>query len=384
MVRDETKRSAAAVADLNYVYSDEARQAVRVAIADARAVELERDAAQRGPEGDLERVEAAGERRYAAELRFALRGKGTLLDGDTYLRPGGSYDLPARLADIRAEHPALMHLDPDRARRGGDSAARLAVLATAAGIPLVVFYLLAELWSRWRHKPRGEPENVADVSMAPPVGQPAGRHRLTLVLTTIAWVLVTTLPALQLYYANREQRFQALAARQATRVTAEIQGSAPVDALRRGSELLVLTNELKAYTREFVTLQETNRQLAAQETVLAHTDQASSPALDQIAAAMSRPPAASDNVDPATRALANADPQDWMAGQRRQSSYVGAAYDASRSGNLLTLAILLAALSMGLSALAMTRSPRPRWSAFGAIGGLLALAILAAGLAALP
>ncbi|MFG1997565.1 hypothetical protein ACGFNU_00265 [Spirillospora sp. NPDC048911] len=410
MTRQETKRSAAAVEDITFVYGAEAPQAVRVAVAEARAGWLELDAGMRGDDGALERIEAASERQYVWQLRFAEKGKGTLLDGDAYRRADGSYDIQRRLAATRAANPELVRLDPDEALRTGDRKARWAALCATVAVPLLAYYYLMQLLPRRRsrngenaegdrreeHGDEGDGDGDGDgasgggeeeLDEIPPMPASRDAHRRLMWLTNIAWILFTVLVAPQLYFGNQEQRAQALAAREGTRVTAEIQASGALDAFQRESRRLVLTHDLKAATREYVNLDTQDAVLAAQQEALAHADRDSGAKLGQIVAAMSRAPGPEDGVDPVTRALIGASPAEWKAGLRRQGEQLAAADKASGRNNHMTVAILFAGLAFSISALAMLRArtagPKAGLLAAGT-AVLLAASVLTIVRAALP
>ncbi|MEU5880475.1 hypothetical protein [Spirillospora sp. NPDC047279] len=399
MTRQETKRSAAAVEDITFVYGAEAPQAVRVALAEARAGTLGLDAALRGDDGEIERIEAASERQYVWQLRYAEKGRGTLLDGDAYRRPDGSYDLPRRLAATRAAHPDLVRLDPDDALAAGDRKARWAALCASAAVPLLACYFLTQLLERRRNAGGGDGEREGgegeggrdggtdEVELIPPV--PARREPRPWpgLVTGLAFVLFTVLVAPQLYFGNKEQRSQALAARAGTRLTAEIRASGALDAFRQESLRIVLNNDLKAHTREYVNLDTEDAELAVQQRALAGADQASRPQFERITTAMSRAPAAQDGVDPLTRELMGTTPADWKAGLERQGRALDAAEAASRRNNLMTGAILFAGLALSISAVAMVRAraeaPGAAALTVGA-GALVAASVVTVVLAAIP
>lgn len=129
-LREDVQRSAAIVEDVRAVYQDEFFFALQTAEARIHGLELRRQA-RRTPENirrlltaqgltegvaaavGLERVPLTRERKY--EIGFA------------------QYDLAQRLADLRAEHPRLVALDPDETNARGaenDEAASLLVGTT--------------------------------------------------------------------------------------------------------------------------------------------------------------------------------------------------------------------------------------------------------------
>src|SRR5918998_4397460 len=108
-VREEVKRSAALVEDVRYVYAVEAAVALRAAAAAIEADELRHSA---GPLADAEKAATEAEAFVRQASADALAGAFDLTKDPKY-RAGDGYDVAARLADVRNEHPELVALDPD-------------------------------------------------------------------------------------------------------------------------------------------------------------------------------------------------------------------------------------------------------------------------------
>jgi hypothetical protein len=139
-VRSETKRSSALVEDVRYVYSDEANTAFhhaqRVILEDE--MRKQADAAT----GILKALLVA-----EADVNQALAEtthSGTLATDETYA-DGDGYDLGLYLADVRAEDPDLVAIDPlDDVAEGDDASAR-ARWGMVATIPVAMAFFAGAL-----------------------------------------------------------------------------------------------------------------------------------------------------------------------------------------------------------------------------------------------
>ena len=141
-LRTEVKRSAGAVTDIRYLYQSELPPVIT--ILGARA---QRDALK---------VAASGATGYTAQaLTIAAGAQGNLATAiepayelstnAAYALPGGSLNLAQRLADLRAENPDLVALDPDKVERQGDALAARTHALTLALLPLGLTALLGTL-----------------------------------------------------------------------------------------------------------------------------------------------------------------------------------------------------------------------------------------------
>jgi FlaG/FlaF family flagellin (archaellin) len=148
-VREEVKRSAALVEDVRYVYAVEAAVALRAAAAAVEADELRHSADSLG---DAEKVATASEAFVQQTSADALNGAFDLTKDAKY-RAGDGYDVAARLADVRNQHPELVALDPGATMDQGSESSRHGWRLVAATIPAAIAFLcgsLAQGFPRYR------------------------------------------------------------------------------------------------------------------------------------------------------------------------------------------------------------------------------------------
>jgi hypothetical protein len=148
-VREEVKRSAALVEDVRYVYAVEAAVALRAAAAAVEADELWQSA---GSLGSAEKEAAEAEAFVRQAGADALTGAFDLTKDPKY-RAGDGYDVAARLADVRDEHPELVALDPGATMDAGSEESRHGWRLVAATIPAAIAFLcgsLAQGFPRYR------------------------------------------------------------------------------------------------------------------------------------------------------------------------------------------------------------------------------------------
>lgn len=148
-VREEVKRSAALVEDVRYVYAVEAGVALRAASAAIEADELQKSA---GSLVDAEKVATEAEAFVRQASADALTQYFDLTKDPRY-RVGDGYDVAARLADSRNEHPELVALDPDVTMDAANEHSRHGWLLVAATIPVALAFLcgsLAQGFPRYR------------------------------------------------------------------------------------------------------------------------------------------------------------------------------------------------------------------------------------------
>jgi hypothetical protein len=141
-LRTEVKRSAAAMDDVRYLYQTELPVAIR--ILQARLVQSELQAAAAtttGPVGEALQVEAD----VQAGIVSGLISSSTLASKPDYALPSGGFDLAKRLADLRAQNPDLVALDPDGLETAGDKLANKAELLTLALLPTSIGAFLGVL-----------------------------------------------------------------------------------------------------------------------------------------------------------------------------------------------------------------------------------------------
>jgi hypothetical protein len=140
-VREEVKRSAALVEDVRYAYGAEAAVALRTAAAAIEADELRRSA---GPLSGAEKAAVEAEA-FIRQTTADLMAGAFDLTKDPKYRAGDGYDVAARLADIRNEHPELVALDPGATMDQGSADSQHAWLLVAAVIPAAVAFLCGSL-----------------------------------------------------------------------------------------------------------------------------------------------------------------------------------------------------------------------------------------------
>jgi hypothetical protein len=141
-LREDVQRSAAIVEDVRAVYQDEFFFALQIAQARIHGLELRREA-----------------RRMPAEIRTMLRAQGLtegvaaavslermpLTSQRRYEIGFAEYDLAQRLADLRAEHPRLVALDPDETNELGREDDETASLLVGTTVLLALGFLCGAL-----------------------------------------------------------------------------------------------------------------------------------------------------------------------------------------------------------------------------------------------
>jgi len=141
-VRTEVKRSAAAMVDTRTLYQTELPLAIR--IVQARVTQAALLAASQGQSGATKQtllLEASVE----GQIVSALSPSSDLATKPEYSLPSGALDLGKRLADLRAEYPDLLTLDPAGLEITGDQLANKAELMTLALLPTSVAAFLGVL-----------------------------------------------------------------------------------------------------------------------------------------------------------------------------------------------------------------------------------------------
>ena len=352
-VRQEIKRMTATVEDVRYVYGDEAFVAFRITVAETRADELQRAARAAGSAGDLAKVEATVQAQAAFMFTQAEEGTGRLADGNRYRMPDGGFDVVRRLADVRAQNPELVGIDPDATQAAADRRGRAARTLTATIAVLVVAYLVVGLvGSAQRRRSGRRLGSEADPGLIP---QPwstdsvSRRHATTVGL--LAWLLITLLSGPQVSAADEEQQGQSLAARLPALIATGIAASGlhqgfAIDSLRSN-----LTVENGTLAREFGAL-DVSAGLLASEKVIVTADRAAATRIQAVATRMTRLPNAGDGVDPATRAALAATPTDWEEQVAEQNRQAERAERAGQRNDRLIVALLLGALASSLAAIA--------------------------------
>jgi hypothetical protein len=148
-IRSQVKQAAAYVEDIRYLYTVEAPQAVLTAEAQARAQELARAAqSSSGLNQSLLTVEQSIEQ----NLVKTLTPNFPLTADPKYAMPGGGYDVGRRLADIRAENPDLLALDPAHTAAVGDHFAVRSIRLVESTVLVAGAFLFGSLAQGFRRR----------------------------------------------------------------------------------------------------------------------------------------------------------------------------------------------------------------------------------------
>jgi hypothetical protein len=148
-LRTEVKRSAGAMEDTRYLYQAELPIAVRVVEARILQDELLAEAQdQTGPTKQALLLEA----NVQGQIVTALSPSSDLANRSDYVLSSGALDLGKRLADLRAQNPDLLALDPDGLEATGDRLAHKAELLTFALIPTSFAAFLGVLAQPFRRR----------------------------------------------------------------------------------------------------------------------------------------------------------------------------------------------------------------------------------------
>jgi hypothetical protein len=150
-LRQDAKRAAAAVSDIQLIYQAEIPQAVGVLSARLQETRLrEAAAAATGQVASALTIEADAQKGVADAIGASV----PLVAGDAYLLDGGARNLSQRLADRRNESPDLVAIDPEAAQAEGDALAAQASSMTLALWPLALAAMLGALAEPFRRQRR--------------------------------------------------------------------------------------------------------------------------------------------------------------------------------------------------------------------------------------
>jgi hypothetical protein len=365
-VSDQTKRGRATIEDVYYVYTVEAPFALELALAEAR-----------------EAVLSGGEAETEREVLFAIRQKlsSNHLAAERYRQPGKGYDVPRRLADVRAQNPDLARIDPEAAIEAGDRRNRLALILLAATLPLVLLYVVADIVLRHRaaRDPGARRTPAADVGLVPRPWASPGTRRVWVSVGLGAWLTITLLPPLQTYYAGREQRAEAQAAGKGAEISWMSETRGLVLGFAGISEHRASWLSTHAVGREIAAFDSADPEEAAELSAAARTEEAVSRRALAIARWMGRAPSEEDRLDAFTLRAVNVTPDDLRAALREQNAHSERVAELSARSKRISLAILFGALAGSLCALAAAaRRRRHTWLDLASLGVLgLSLAALA-------
>jgi hypothetical protein len=150
-LRQDAKRAAAAISDIQLIYQAEIPQAVGVLSARLQEARLrEAAAAATGEVATALTIEADAQKGVADAIGASV----PLVADDTYLLGDGARNLSQRLADRRDETPDLVAIDPDVAQAEGDALAAQASSLTFALWPLAFAAMLGALAEPFRRQRR--------------------------------------------------------------------------------------------------------------------------------------------------------------------------------------------------------------------------------------
>jgi len=131
-LRTEVKRSAGALEDVRFLYQSELPVAIR--IAEARIVQQQMVPAAQGQSGAVHEGLLL-EANVQGQIVAALAPSSDLATKPVYALGSGGYDLGKTLADLRAQNPDLLKLDPDGLQATGDKLAHRADVMALALLP---------------------------------------------------------------------------------------------------------------------------------------------------------------------------------------------------------------------------------------------------------
>jgi hypothetical protein len=141
-LRQHVKQAAAIVETSRFLYGEEATMALAVVDARTYAEELREEARRfAGSVREAILVEAFAQDQLARTL-----AQGQPLASDPrYQGPGGVPDVVQRIADERAEFPAIVELEPDATEQEGAELNRRASFLVMAAIPVALAFLFGAL-----------------------------------------------------------------------------------------------------------------------------------------------------------------------------------------------------------------------------------------------
>jgi hypothetical protein len=141
-LRTEVQRSANALADIRFLYQAEVPIAVQVLR--ARTLQSTLQAAAASADGVTAQALTL-EAGVQAGVISAIASSSDLATKPAYALPSGGLNLGKRLADLRAESPRMLALDPDSLQAAGDRQSQKSQLLTLAELPVGIAALLGVL-----------------------------------------------------------------------------------------------------------------------------------------------------------------------------------------------------------------------------------------------
>jgi hypothetical protein len=373
--RSEHRIKDALVEDVRKVYADEAPLAFRVAVLEAASTMMVGSPTSLRASQTVY-VEAAALKKTALELSVAHRDTDHLLNGQ-YQGEDLSYDPVVRLSDLRSRQVDIIS-DADKAAENvGDGSARSAL--TAAAVPIAV----AALYGSWRLFRRRAGRPVVRDDASDDVGQydvPWERttDKPLRAAMTAVWLLLLFLPFLQTYASLNAQEARSEADIIGARLTASVLASDLLSGFRTQATQSVLTDQTLALSRQFVALGSDATSVRAEQTELGQVEERAAQQSEQIATEMSRTPTAGE-IDNRSLAALRSGPDSWARQLAEQRASVGDSDKFGSMGQLLSVAVLFAALAAPLLGLARVDKRRHRLLLAIAAGLAAAAGLLSAG-----
>ena len=140
-IREDVKRGSGIVEDARFVYSEQGPAALEVASERIQGEEIQKEVGQADPPlRDFVQTEAS---KHEGILGVILEA--SEIASEPKYSKGDGFDVVARLADQRNEHPDLVALDPDGTEEEGIDRSRKATLLIAATIPAGLAFLFGAL-----------------------------------------------------------------------------------------------------------------------------------------------------------------------------------------------------------------------------------------------
>ena len=222
------------------------------------------------------------------------------------------------------------------------------------------------------------PAEPEDVALVPRPWSSSSDRRLGVWLALCAWLAVTLLPVAQIALANAEQRAQALAARKAVEVSTALGANGLVRAFALNSTQRATTLSILATGTAYAAAITQDPSEALRLTRESEIEYSASVKASSIASSMTQPPSAADGVDTATLTAISASPAETQVILAAQNRQADRAELAGRRSARVALALLLAALSLSLAALAASGRASRTTVIDGAAAAVLFGALIAA------
>lgn len=356
-VRAEVARSGAISEVARHVYVGEASIALQVAVAQTRGTALERAAeAETGAGGESILLEADEDLEWAWQLRRSHASMDHLIN-DSYWQEGEGYDVAARIVNLHEERGVDPSPDPQTLLRSADGKARLAQWVAGATVPVVVLYLLVEIFSSLglvrsaRDAASSRAASTDDVGVAPSLGHPTAGARLPRVVALMAWVLLGILPLAQMQAQQAADRADAQSSRAAVQTTNAIAAGSQFISFVLNAERDLSTQTMRIGARaNAAPLASPER--AAAESVAVQAQLTAMDPVTAVVASMTRLPSTADGLGVTFADALASGPAEWTHLQSEQVRLLDEAAEHGRTARALSVALLLASLTLTLATVA--------------------------------